>query len=168
MRRNRIIGVLFVVAGVLAFLGQAIAHKLQNKKEIKEHVSALKAFEYKELSEKAVQVKSESSQVKVFFFFNTECEHCQAEATLVAKEYEAFKKADIYFLSIEPMENIKEFASAYGLTDIPEINIGQIDAHEAAKFGINSFPMTFIYASNGTLLKSYKGEVKIEAITKYI
>jgi hypothetical protein len=86
----------------------------------------------------------------------------------VSTAYEALNKADVYFLSIEPLEKIQKFAKDYGLAALPDINIGQLGAHEAAKFGINSSPMVFIYAPDGELLKSYKGEVKIEAITKYI
>jgi thiol-disulfide isomerase/thioredoxin len=168
MRKKRIIGILLVVAGVLAYLGQAIAFKLQDKKEIEAHVAVLQPFEFTGLLEENVPVKSKSTQAKVFFFFNTECEHCQAEARLVAKAYEALNKSDVYFLSIEPLEKIQKFAKDYGLAESPDINIGQIDAHEAAKFGMNSFPMVFIYAPDGELLKSHKGEVKIEAITKYI
>lgn len=164
-KKNKLIGFALVIIGILSYLGMAIANKLNHKETVKETVSQLHAIAYTAINgdEKIV---NRAKLPSVLFFFNSECEHCQAEATLVASNKEKFTNTNVYFFSTEELAKIQEFAKTYKLD---AFQVGKVDGKNVAyAMGVNTFPMCFIYAPTGELLQQYKGEVKIEAITKFI
>lgn len=164
-RKNKLIGFILVVVGILSYLGMAIANKLEHKEEVKTRVAKLAYFSYTSLDDQEVKIK-QSDRTKVIFFFNPDCEHCQSEAELIAANMDAFANAEVYFFSMESLESIQDFAKKHKIEDF---KVGKVDYKSVAyPMGVNTFPICFIYAPTGELLQQYKGEVKLEAITKFI
>lgn len=162
---KKLIGLLLILVGILSYLGMAIASKLEHKEEVKNTINTLQEFKYISLGGSTKGLEK-SNKPTVIFFFNPECEHCQAEAKLVSKHKADFGTAKVYFLSSESIESIRNFSQIYYLESF---EVGQVDyINVAYPMGVNTFPMCFIYSPEGKLLKQYKGEVKIEAITKYL
>lgn len=164
-RKNKLIGLLLILVGILSYLGMAIAAKLEHKQEVNNTINTLQEFKYISLDGNTRSLEK-GNKLKVIFFFNPECEHCQAEAKLLSEHATHFEKANVYFLSTEGLEAIKKFAEDYHLETF---DVGKVDYMQVAyPMGVNTFPMCFIYSPEGKLLKQYKGEVKIEAITNYL
>ena len=163
--KTKLIGFLLILIGILSYLGMAIAAKLEHKEEVNNNINTLQDFNYTNLDGTRKSLNNEDTPT-VIFFFNPECEHCQAEAKLVSEHAADFEKAKVYFLSTEDLESIKNFAHDFNLE---AYEVGQVDYMEVAyPMGVNTFPMCFIYSAEGKLLKQFKGEVKIEAITNYL
>ena len=164
-RKNKLIGFLLILIGILSYLGMAIASKLEHKEEVNNTIITLQEFKYISL-DGSTRSLEKGNVPNVIFFFNPECEHCQAEAKLVSEHVADFEKAKVYFFSTEEIESIKKFAQDYKLETF---EVGQVDYMKVAyPMGVNTFPMCFIYSPEGKLLKQFKGEVKIEAITNYL
>lgn len=163
--KTKLIGFLLILVGILSYLGMAIASKLEHKKEVNNTINTLQEFDYISLDGNSNSFEKSSNPV-VIFFFNPECEHCQSEAKLVSENESEFENARVYFLSTERLEAIKKFAEEYHLDPF---EVGQVDYVQVAyPMGVNTFPMCFIYSTEGKLLKQYKGEVKIEGIANFL
>jgi thioredoxin-related protein len=163
--KTKLTGFLLIILGLLSYLGMSIFRKLERKERITEKISSVQMIPYTAISGEKKEV-IETGMPVIIFFFNSECEHCQSEAKLVSKHNQDFKKALVYFFSTEEVSSIQRFSEDYQLE---HFEVGRVDYKEVAyPMGVNTFPMCFIYSSEGKLLKQYKGEVKIEAITNYI
>jgi thiol-disulfide isomerase/thioredoxin len=105
----------------------------------------------------------------ILIYFNSECEHCQYEATEIKKSISLFSKTSILMISSEPIEAIKVFSGQYELSNEPAVTFAKINRDDVYKtFGSVSIPHIFIYGKDHKLVKEFKGETKIEAILKYL
>jgi len=109
------------------------------------------------------------SKPTLIILFNSDCEHCQYEASQLQKRHQEFAGANVYLLTTETPIRTQSFAHTYGLDTLPMMHIGTLTPEEVHKvFGPTSVPHLFIYGPDGQLRKEYKGETKIEALTKYL
>lgn len=102
----------------------------------------------------------------VIIYFHPECEHCQYEASEIGRNAQQFEEANM--IMVTPDDSIKrleDFAANYHLWEVDNLAI-LIDRKREFKkhFGSSVSPSVFIYGTNQKLVKTYKGETKIEAI----
>ena len=156
---------IFSITIVCVFVFQR--YLIKHKKEIEINTKSIPPTQLKTIENHSINLKNENGKYHFLFFFNTECEHCQAEAVLLQKHLLEFQKAEITFISIEPLQNIKAFANKYQLINQPSITFCHIEPDVLGKqFGSIGFPTIFIYNPQNELVKKYVGETKIEALTK--
>jgi thiol-disulfide isomerase/thioredoxin len=157
-----------ILLGIVALTSLGIFSKLRYKNRVKENISTLDSLKYLSINGTQHGI-AQSSKFKVIFFFNPDCDHCQAEARLISSNVSSFANADIYFFSVEDLKDIENFAKEFGLINNPVFEVGQVDYKQVIyKMGVNTIPMCFIYSPMGKLLHKYAGEVSIEAIVKYL
>jgi thiol-disulfide isomerase/thioredoxin len=158
-----------IVSSLIAFLAFKIYSKLESKKAIEQNTKFIPTLLLKNIDNQSINLKRNAGKFQFLFFFNSECEHCQAEATLLQKHLAEFQKAEITFISIEPIQNIKSFASKYKLINQTNITFCHIEPDVLGKqFGTLGFPTFFIYNPQNELVKKYVGETKVEALAKYL
>lgn len=158
----------FTVIGVLITLFMGIRGKLKTKRTVEQATATLPAQPYFDADSTAHSLQNPKNQTVFILFFHSDCEYCQSEAKLLNENPEAFKDATVYLLSTEPLENIRAFKDEY-LQGNTDFIVGRIDVKTSSEvFGANSFPYTLIYDKNNRLIKTYKGIVKLEALTQYI
>jgi thiol-disulfide isomerase/thioredoxin len=159
----------FLILGILTVLFFGIRNILKAKKQVEQATATLPAEKYYVLDSTTIHTTKNLKNNAVFiFFFNSDCEYCQSEAKLLNENREAFKNATVYLFSSEPLENIRAFKEKY-LPGNTDFIIGQVDLRASSEvFGVKSFPYTLIYDKNNRLVKTYKGIVKLEALTKWI
>ncbi len=146
-----------------------IYNKLESKKFIETNTKSIPNIQLKSIDNQVINLKRNTGKFHFIFFFNTECEHCQAEVALLQKNLAEFKEAEITFISIEPLQNIKAFANKYQLINQPNITFCHIEPDVLGKqFGTLGFPTIFIYDPQNELVNKYVGETKVEALTKYL
>ena len=77
------------------------------------------------------------------------------------------KDIQIWLVSAEPLDSLLAFAKKYKLDTLSHVQVLN-DAHHAAylTFNVTSSPASFLYDSNGALIKQYKGVVKVETVLK--
>jgi hypothetical protein len=103
----------------------------------------------------------------IVFYFDPNCEHCQAEAKALKKQAAAFADVRLLWLSVAPLAKLNAFEREYELekTFGGNLKIAQITNEEADKtFGFRVVPTILIYDSHQKLTKKYVGETKIEAL----
>jgi thiol-disulfide isomerase/thioredoxin len=153
---------------IIAMISVGIFYKFKRKNKVKEDILTLGSVPYLSL-EGSLRMVTPSDKFKIIFFFNSECDHCQAEARLISANASTLVNADIYFFSVEEIPSIIKFANEFDLAKNPEFELGRVDYKTVIyKMGVNTYPMSFIYAPNGKLLRKYAGEVKMDAIVKYL
>jgi len=157
-----------VLIVIISLISVGIFYKVKHKIRVKENISTLDSIRYMSIDGSSHEI-TPSDNFKVIFFFDSECDHCQAEATVISANSSSFVNADIYFFSKEELQVINRFANKFGLTKNPDIKIGRVDYKQVLhKMGVITYPMCFIYSHDGRLLKKYVGEVSPEAIIRYL
>lgn len=108
----------------------------------------------------------DSRKPTVIIYFNPECEHCQYEASEIGKQAEQFAKANMILITPDDsVKRVEAFAAKYHLWEVDNLVVLFDRNHQFLKsFGTAVFPSIFIYGTDKKLVKTYKGEVKIEAI----
>lgn len=105
----------------------------------------------------------------VLVFFSPDCDHCQREAADIRLHISAFKDYSLYFISPSPAEEIKEFATTYGLMGHPNIEFARADVTEVVRLmGKVSTPTLCIYSKEKQLVKRFDGETEMEEIAKFL
>jgi thiol-disulfide isomerase/thioredoxin len=103
----------FVVLGCLAFLLLGIRAMLKQKRTVAVATVELPEVSFLHMNGDSATLSQESNRVKYLIFFNSDCEHCQAEVALLANYHGAFLDSDVYFFSNEPLDRIRAFAAKY-------------------------------------------------------
>ncbi|AEI50721.1 TlpA family protein disulfide reductase [Runella slithyformis] len=157
------------VVGIVVWLLVQSYQTLQHKKEIETKMQQLPTISLRGLDSTAVTL-TQKHQPTVLFYFDPHCEHCQHEATELKKQSQAFKNAQLLWLSTERLWVLRSFEKEYALQKtIPSLTIAQISPQDADKqFGFRTVPTVLIYNADGNLAKKYVGETKMEAIIKYL
>ncbi|MGG9970313.1 TlpA family protein disulfide reductase [Ferruginibacter sp. SUN002] len=104
----------------------------------------------------------QANRPTLFILYNSDCEHCQYEASEITKFANAFKTTNILFISNQPYPEINQFDSIYHLTQYPFIKLLKDSTDNFYKiFGTSVVPSLIIYNSKSELVKNYKGEVNV-------
>lgn len=105
----------------------------------------------------------------LLILFNTDCDHCQREATEIAEKNEAFKNYELLFIAADSVHLIENFAKKYNLADKPNIKFGHADYQDVfMNFGSIPTPSIYIYSRERKLVKSFLGETPVEELIKYL
>jgi thiol-disulfide isomerase/thioredoxin len=171
MRKTLKITVLAIVLSVLGFMAYKISAKITKKQEIAQQIQTIPSFYFYKLGTDSVftEVNLTPNKASLIVNFHPECGHCQYEAEIIGKQVNDFKAYQLLFISYAETETIKEFAKKYKLAGYPNIIfLEDKDMIFNDIFGKSGIPNSFIYDKNGKLLKQFKGEVKVEALLKYL
>ena len=166
MNKTGKIIVLIFVAALLGGLGYMFVHKMNQKTEAAENIKTLPSFSFKTLDGAEFSNKDLKAQTPtVFLFFSTQCDFCHYEAREIKKNIEQFSNYQICMVCSDKLEEIAEFTKVYDLDKYPQIKVLQDPERKSfTYFAIATVPSTYIYSGDGSLIKEYKGETKIEAV----
>ncbi len=159
--------IIIFLLGAGGWLGTRTYQRYQSKKESEQRVQTLQHVGFESLAGGKVYLDEfDRQKPTVIIYFNPACEHCQYEATEIGRRAEQFGKVNTILVTPEPsVEKVKAFAQTYHLNEVDNLAILlDKDKQFIRYFGTAVFPSVFIYSANQKLVKSYKGEVKIEAI----
>ncbi len=101
--------------------------------------------------------------------FNSTCEHCQVFARQLSIYANDFSKSQLLLISEENLYTLKKFEIEYNLNQlkfVKMLNSNHIKFYES--FNSNTIPAIFIFNKRKQLVKKFEGEVKIEALLKYV
>jgi len=163
-----------VVFGVIALgLGGILAYNIVKKYNQNKAVylkrKSLPNFHFYSQNLKPFTVKAlRKNQGVCIFYYNAGCEHCQYEAAQISKEINVFKNTQVVMVSINTPEETAEFARTYKLENAGFIWLYDKEYAFYKWFGKSVSPSVYIYNKAHKLVKEYIGEVKIEAIIKYL
>ena len=170
MKKKIIYIVLLVVISLVGFLGYKTITKIKHKEKISEQLQTMPDFQLLSMDSTVFTRNNlDLRQPTVIVFFNSECSHCQYEAKAITENISKFVNVNLLMMSSEPLTRIRAFVVDYELDLHREIYLTQIREEVVFDtFGSISVPHIFIYNQQQKLVKEFKGEVKIEAILKYL
>jgi peroxiredoxin len=172
MRRKAIVIILILASftSVICYFIYKIFDRQSKNEQIKSTKEYLPKFEFYQLdTSKFSSTSINKNNSVIIIHFNTVCDHCQAEAQLIHQNIKALKKSHIIMVAPNSPLEISSFIKHYGISQHPEIIVLWDKENRFVNwFGPSPFPSMYIYDSKQHLVKEYHGEVKIEAITRYL
>ena len=151
-------------------LGSSIIKRIIQKKRIENKIQTIPEFVFYDLlGEEFNSSYINDNNSCLIIYSHPECEYCHYEAEQIGLNIDLFYNFQIIMISTDSRESVKNFANKYHLLEFDNISIliDTLDVFHNA-FGPNPFPTSFIYNKERKLVKQFKGEVKIEALLKYL
>ena len=155
-----------LVLSLLAFMGYKVVSKINHKKQVSENIKKMPTFSYLTLDNK-VFTEEDLAQNKptLFIYFNSECDFCNHEAEMVQQNLEQLKAIQVIFISYEPVDKIKQFATKFKLLNHANISfLSDTKVTFATTFDVKSMPCLVLYDKENNLIEKIKGQVKIETV----
>ena len=155
-----------LVLSLLAFMGYKVVSKINHKKQVAENIKQIPNFSYLTLENK-VFTEEDLAQNKptLFIYFNSECDFCNHEAEMVQQNLEQLKAIQVVFISYEPVDKIKQFATKFKLLNHANISfLSDTKVTFATTFDVKSMPCLVLYDKENNLIEKIKGQVKIETV----
>lgn len=90
-----------------------------------------------------------------FLFFDSDCEHCQRSIKNIGQNYQSFKKASIYLISMDDVNKINHYMDTYGrqLKGQKNVTILQDKFHQfIEKFRPLRYPSMFLFSPEKKLI----------------
>jgi len=169
MKKVIIILLLVAVVAGLSYFGYNTIKKQHKKKQVETVIQQLPPLSFYTLEQEVFLYKNTEENFTLIIYFHPECEHCQYEAKQLVMNREQFSRTQILMISPAPLPQIKQFNTDYQLASMPSLKVlWDKERKFETYFGVATFPTVFIYSNKNKLLKKYNGEVKIEAILKYL
>ena len=104
----------------------------------------------------------------VIIYFNTDCDHCQDEATQIIANKNVFANVQFVFISTEPIPLLKAFKEKYNINGA-NFYIGRDQKYILPAFyNVRYTPFVAVYDAKQTLVKVYEGGAKWQALQKLI
>ncbi len=160
---------ILLLISVLLYFTFSIIKKVQASKSTHEHIEYFPEFSLKSIDD--IQFNSDTITIGpvVIIFFHPGCEHCQYEIKEITTAEYLIDKTHIILVSSAPKDEIKKFYFDNELDRFQKINLLLDSDYKLSDiFGLQSVPSTYIYNKELILVKYFKGEVKPEAILKYL
>ena len=155
-----------LVISLLAFMGYKVVNKINHKKQVAQNIKKMPAFSYVTLENKEfTQENLAQNKATLFIYFNSECDFCNHEAEMVQQNIEQLKDIQVVFISYEPIERIKAFATKFKLLHYDNIYfLSDSKITFASTFDVKSMPCLVLYDKENNLIEKIKGQVKIETV----
>ena len=166
MKKTLKIVIPILVLSLLAFIGYKVVSKINHKKPVAENIKQMPNFSYLTLENKVfTQENLGQNNPTLFIYFNSECDFCNHEAEMVQQNIEQLKAIQVVFISYEPIEKIKQFASKFKLLNHDNIYfLCDSKITFATTFDVKSMPCLVLYDKENNLIEKIKGQVKIETV----
>ncbi|MBN1650882.1 MAG: redoxin domain-containing protein [Bacteroidales bacterium] len=163
--------ILFIILLLLvSYMLTVIVKKAKRKNTLTEQIQSIPEFLF-------INVLNQNNftndsivkeQACLIVYFNSECEHCQNEAEQISKQIHGFDTFQVLMISYEPKETILTFRKKYKLLSPAITFLQDSESQFDDIFGNSPIPTSFIYNKERALVKQFKGEVKTEALIKYL
>ena len=92
-------------------------------------------------------------------FINPDCDHCRYEVEALCSDPERPSDLPVVFVSGAPVDSLRALAEPW--LEVSDIYFAHDSAWQVSnQLGVRSFPTTFLYRADGTLLTRVEGEAK--------
>jgi len=171
MRNKLKIVTVVIIFGFLSFMILTIYIQIRRNEQIAEQIRYIPEFYFYQLGTDSIFTDADitSGKATLLIYFHPDCEHCQFEADIIGKRINDFIPFQLLFISYDRAEQIKTFADHYKLTGFANIIfLEDKDLIFNDVFGESVIPESLIYDKNGNFVKKFRGEVKVDALLKYL
>lgn len=166
MKKTLKILIPILILSLLSFMGYNVVNKINHKKQVAENIKKIPNFSYLSIENKAFTNENLiQNKPTLFIYFNSECDFCNHEAEMVQQNMEQLKEIQVVFISYEPVEKIKQFATKFNLLHHANISfLSDSKISFATTFDVKSMPCLVLYDKDKNLIEKIKGQIKIESV----
>lgn len=157
-----------IVIIALFCAGYSLVKFSRQQKSKTEKITHIPPFELKNMQGKLfININLKQDVPVVFFYFNSECDFCQAEIQDIVTNIKKFDGIQLVFVSFEPIQKIIMFQATHKL-DIYDNVIFLSDYKNtfSETFGVKTLPSSLVYNKNGMLVSRNNGAVKVNYLLK--
>jgi len=168
--RKSISGIVIGIIIIFSLLmGSVIIRRVKANKQLAEKISHLPSFTLTDLEYKIFNSSEVKTGPVLILHFHPECEHCQYEISELLKEDILKRLNSVILVSGVPPDSIRRFLSQYNYTAYSNvIPLADTSGIFGDIFGSDIIPSVYIYGRDLKLRKVFYGEVKSDAIFKYL
>lgn len=168
MKKHIRIIIPIIVTFTLFYIGYKIVELSRQKNNLTEKITHIPSFELKSTKgENFTNRNLKGSVPVVFFYFNSECDFCQAEIQDVVRNIKKFEGIQLLFVSFEPIQKIILFQTASKLNIYDNvIFLSDYKNIFSETFGVKTLPSSLVYDKNGKLVSRNNGAVKVDYLLK--
>ena len=163
---------LWIRTAVLLLLGVAVGFTLYanfTKDDVQKVEIGEKApdFELVDLNGEKHRLSEYEGQGVFLNFWGTFCKPCEKEFPYIDHQYRQFKDQGVQVIAVDVGETefaVQQFVDRHQLTFPVVIDQGDVQA----AYGINPLPITFLIDKEGTVIKSYTGQLTEEMVHSFM
>jgi thiol-disulfide isomerase/thioredoxin len=162
-----VVAVVFTCLAI--FLISGIVSKTQRQKQIAEKIKRFPSFSFMTLSDGSFNSSDIKKGPVLVVHFHPECEHCRYEISEILKSTIPESGTNIIMVSGADPDSIRSFIRQFDNAGHPSIfTLADTSYIFGDIFGRDIVPSNYIYDKDLYLIKVFYGEVKTEAILKYL
>lgn len=170
MKKHLKLIIAILILSVVFYLAYNINANLNHKKEVAERIKTIPNFSFKTIENTDFTQNNISNNLpKLFIYFNSECEFCNAEAGKIQENLERLKNVQLLFISHEEINGIINFAKKHQLENKPNIIFLSDSKLEFSElFDAKTLPFMLLYSKENKLIKKFKGITNPKKILTYL
>ncbi|MDR3286650.1 MAG: redoxin domain-containing protein [Prevotellaceae bacterium] len=107
-----------------------------------------------------------TDKAMVIVYFESDCQYCLNEAVQISENDDIFTKAQVYFISVESTDYLKNFESNFFSSQIIFLHDKEKDLYNA--LSVSNFPSVYLFTSDRKFIKRFIGFVSTEEIISHI
>jgi peroxiredoxin len=107
-----------------------------------------------------------TSKAIVVVYFKSDCQYCMNEIRQISDNDNIFEHAQVYFITAEPIEYLKDVESNFFLSQIIFLHDKEKDLYNA--LSVTNFPSVYLFTSDRKFIKRFTGFVSVEEIISHI
>jgi peroxiredoxin len=109
---------------------------------------------------------SDTYKAIIIVFFKSDCQYCLNEIAQISDNETIFEQAQVYFITVEPIEYLKDIASDFFLSQIIFLYDREKILYNA--LSVRNYPSVYLFTSGRKFIKRFTGFVSSEEIISYI
>lgn len=144
---------------ITSFFVYKMRRKIIKKEKIEENIRVLPELKFDFYTD----LKIKNNRPVIISLIEPDCEHCQYMVSNIVNNKKSFEKIEMVIISTSNKNLMNSFIRDYKLNTLKNLIIG-LDTNYTFynTFGVMTTPSFFVYNKKHILVKSIKGETKIE------
>ncbi|MFC5625163.1 peroxiredoxin family protein [Algoriphagus winogradskyi] len=139
---------------------------MDEKKVLAEIHQSIPSIEFSSLDEKSVNLSTLIGRsLSLVVYFNSTCPLCQSEAELLVTHFQDRENLDFIFIFSEPVAEIRGFKESNHLEKLENVVFLSDTLFQFAHaFKLPGTPATFLYDTEGKLVKEFMGTFNMQEL----
>lgn len=149
-----------------AYMGYSLQKDKLDAKPILTAPSTLPDYTLNDVTGKAYSIHQlAGNKPTLFIYFNSTCHLCQEELGMLSKRIGEFKDYNIILTTVQPVEEMIDFANSLGIKDKSNVHFLLDSKMEVASYyQIRSVPSIYCYDAKKQLVAEYVGITDLDLL----
>jgi peroxiredoxin len=167
MKKGILIASAILLIVLLSLQYYLYLHRPSSPEELSARASQLPALDLTSIDGSIFRLQG--GRPVVLMYFNSQCDHCQAQLNAMREQMNLFSSATIVFMSSQSLDELSRIAAIFDFIVFQNVHFVQSKPEQLSeKFGVMSLPQIFVYSAEGNLKKVFSGETAPSEIASQV